>query len=315
MYSWKDKTTITVKFELDLQNNCFNTFLVTINWNAWLAKHNFRIQVIKSLCCKCTYIPIYAWHLSVLSYSRAIRSLQGMLLTMKHMQTVFSMQCKYHPNVPYQHQKIIMEICTIIFNTRKRGHVKHILKKDTWLVECKHLFQPLIYLIIIGNRFTYMNNKGTKPLSRIPLDLNIMPGLYEFNLQATVNNYGLPMQCGHWSIPVNCWGQIFYCNDNRIAECDISKTIKSSTAYILMNKVIMECLRPDHRGWELFKWRGVGTLVYSIMHRSRSRHRSTWGRQFVLFLYHLVGLRYWHGFVWWYDCSSYHGPHLYRFTH
>ena len=39
----------------------------------------------------------------------------------------------------------------------------------------------------------------------------------------------------------NCCGKTFHCNDNKITECDITDTYNSSTAYILLYKLIMEC--------------------------------------------------------------------------
>ena len=80
----------------------------------------------------------------------------------------------------------------------------------------------------------------------------------------------------------NCCGKTFHCDDNKITECDITDTYNSSTAYILLYKLIMECwggnmsrrafvvvqlgivecLQPDRGGWELIDSHGAGVIRY-----------------------------------------------------
>ena len=80
------------------------------------------------------------------------------------------------------------------------------------------------------------------------------------------------MNSGHYTAASNCSGKTFQCNDNKITECNIMDAYNSSTAYILLYKVIMECqggnmsrrtfvvagivecLQPDRGGWELIPW-------------------------------------------------------------
>ena len=112
-------------------------------------------------------------------------------------------------------------------------------RRDTWHRESKNFLQPPNYLIIIVNRITYSNNRITKNKSRIPLDLYIELGPYKFSLQASVDHHGYSMNIGHYTASINCCGKIFHCNDNKITECNITDTYNSSTAYILLYKLMV----------------------------------------------------------------------------
>ena len=112
--------------------------------------------------------------------------------------------------------------------------------RDPWHIESKQILQPPNYLIIIVNRMTYLNNRITKNKSRIPLDLYIKLGPYKFSLQASVDHHGYSMNSGHYTASINYCGKTFHCNDNKITECNITDTYDSSTAYILLYK-LMEC--------------------------------------------------------------------------
>ena len=150
--------------------------------------------------------------------------------------------------------------------------------RDTWHKESKQILQPPNYLIIIVNRITYSNNRITKNKSRMPLDLYIKLGPHKFSLQASVDHHGYSMNSGHYTASINCCAKTFHCNDNKITECNITDTYNSSTAYILLYKLmvcsggnmsrrafvvagIVECLQPDRGGWELIDSHGTGTVV------------------------------------------------------
>ena len=113
-------------------------------------------------------------------------------------------------------------------------------KKDTWHVESEHLLQPPNYLIITVNRFNYINDIITKNKSLIPLDLDIILGPYKFSLQATIYHPENFIHCGRYTASVNCHGQIFYCNDDRIMECNTIDTCNSSTVYILSPRLFVD---------------------------------------------------------------------------
>ena len=112
--------------------------------------------------------------------------------------------------------------------------------RDTWHIESQQILQPPNYLIIIVNRITYLNNRITKNKSRMPLDSYIKLGPHKFSLQASVDHHGYSMNSGHYTASINCCGKTFHCNDNKIPECNITDTYNSSTAYILLYK-LMEC--------------------------------------------------------------------------
>ena len=76
--------------------------------------------------------------------------------------------------------------------------------------------------------------------SRMPLDQYIKLGPYKFSLQASVHHHGYSMNSGHYTASINCCGKTFHWNDNKITECYITDTYNSSTAYILLYK-LMEC--------------------------------------------------------------------------
>ena len=110
--------------------------------------------------------------------------------------------------------------------------------RDTWHIESKQILQPPNYLTIIVNRSTYSNNRITKNKGRMPLDLYIKLGPYKFSLQASVDHHGCSMNSGHYTASINCCGEPFHCNDNKITECNITDTYNSSTAYILLYKLL-----------------------------------------------------------------------------
>ena len=103
--------------------------------------------------------------------------------------------------------------------------------KETWHIESKQILQPPNYLIIIVSRITYSNKRITKNKCRMPLDLYFKLGPYKFFLS---------MNSGHYTTSINCCVKTFHCNDNKITECNITDTYNSSTAYILLYK-LMEC--------------------------------------------------------------------------
>ena len=88
-------------------------------------------------------------------------------------------------------------------------------KKNTWHVESNHILQPPKYLIILVNRFRYINNNFTKDRCSIPMDMTVILGLHKFSLQATVDRHGPSMYSGHFTASINCCKKTFNCNDSR----------------------------------------------------------------------------------------------------
>ena len=90
-------------------------------------------------------------------------------------------------------------------------------KKNTWHVESNHLLQPPKYLVIVVNRFRYINNNFTKDRCSIPMDMTVVLGLHKFSLQATIDHYGpsmffWPLYCLYKLLQKNIllqWQQIY----------------------------------------------------------------------------------------------------------
>ena len=110
--------------------------------------------------------------------------------------------------------------------------------KNTWHVESNHILQPPNYLIIVVNRFRYINNQFAKDKCSIPMDMTVVLGYHKFSLQATIDHHGPSIYSGHYTTSVNCCNRTFYCNDNKITEFDMIKTKNSSTAYVVIYKLI-----------------------------------------------------------------------------
>ena len=48
-------------------------------------------------------------------------------------------------------------------------------EKNTWHVETNYILQPPKYLIIVVNRFRYINNYFTKDRCSTPMDMTVVP--------------------------------------------------------------------------------------------------------------------------------------------
>ena len=70
-----------------------------------------------------------------------------------------------------------------------------ILEKNTWHVESDYILQPPKYLIIVVNRFRYINNNFTTDRCSIPMDMTVVLGLHKFSLQATIDHHRLIYLC------------------------------------------------------------------------------------------------------------------------
>ena len=110
--------------------------------------------------------------------------------------------------------------------------------KNTWHVESNHILQPPNYLIIVVNRFRYINNQFAKDKCSIPMDMTVVLGYHKFSLQATIDHHGPSIYSGHYTTSVNCCNRTFYCSDNKITEFDMINTKNSSTAYVVIYKLI-----------------------------------------------------------------------------
>ena len=96
-------------------------------------------------------------------------------------------------------------------------------------VESNYILQPPKYLIIVVNRFRYINKNFTKGRYSIPMDMTVVLGLHKFSLQATIDHHGPSMYSGHHTDV-----KIFYRNDSKITEFEMIDTKKSSAAYVVI---------------------------------------------------------------------------------
>ena len=76
-------------------------------------------------------------------------------------------------------------------------------KKNTWHVESNYILQPPKNLIIIVNRFRYINTNVTKDRCSIPMDLTIVLGSHKFRMQATKDHHGPSKYSDHYTTSIN----------------------------------------------------------------------------------------------------------------
>ena len=105
-------------------------------------------------------------------------------------------------------------------------------------------------MIIVVNRFKYINNNSTKDRCSIPMDMALVLGLRKFSLLATIDHHGPSMYSGHYTAFINCCKKTFYCNDSKITEFEAIDTKNSSTANVVMYKLITSWTRTG--GWEFW---------------------------------------------------------------
>ena len=84
----------------------------------------------------------------------------------------------------------------------------------------------------------HINNQFAKDKCSIPMDMTVVLGYHKFSLQATIDHHGPSIYSGHYTTSVNCCNRTFYCNDNKITEFDMINTKNSSTAYVVIYKLI-----------------------------------------------------------------------------
>ena len=110
-------------------------------------------------------------------------------------------------------------------------------KTNTWHVESNYILQPPKYLIIVVNRFRYINNNFSKDRCSIPMDMTVVLGLHEFSLQGD--------HISSWTIYV-FWSLycIYVAKEHYIATTAKLRSLKwlipnkTSTAYVVMYKLI-----------------------------------------------------------------------------
>ena len=70
------------------------------------------------------------------------------------------------------------------------------------------------------------------------MDMAAVLGLHKFSLQSTIDHHGPSMYSGHYIASIKCCKRTFYCNDSNITKLEMIDTKNSSTAYVVMYKLI-----------------------------------------------------------------------------
>ena len=134
--------------------------------------------------------------------------------------------------------------------------------KNTGHVESNHIVQPPKYLIVVVNRFKYMNNKFTKDKCPIPMDATIVLGPHRFSLLATIDHHGPSINSGHYTTSVNC------CKKHSIA---MTAKLRSLKCFIqktpLLRMLLFINLYSRYwtglGGWGIYNPHGAGTSSLS----------------------------------------------------
>ena len=150
------------------------------------------------------------------------------------------------------------------------------LYKNTWHVESNHILQPPNYLIIVVNRFRYINNQFAKDKCSIPMDMTVVLGYHKFSLQATIDHHGPSIYSGHYTTSVNCCNRTFYCNDNKITEFDMINTKNSSAAYVVSINWLHNAFGLEQEDGNLIIPMALAHPLLPINSRSRNKRRNLW---------------------------------------
>ena len=70
------------------------------------------------------------------------------------------------------------------------------------------------------------------------MEMTVVPGLHKFSLLDTIKDHGPFIYFGPYTASTNCCKKI-YCNDSKIMELEMFHTTNSSTAYVVIYKLIM----------------------------------------------------------------------------
>ena len=70
------------------------------------------------------------------------------------------------------------------------------------------------------------------------MDMTAVRGHHKVCLQATIDHHGPSMYSGYYTASINCRKITFHCNDGKITEFEMIVIKNSSTAYVVMYKLI-----------------------------------------------------------------------------
>ena len=114
--------------------------------------------------------------------------------------------------------------------------------------------QPPKYLIIVVNRFRYINNNFDKDRCTIPMGMTVVLGLHKFSLQATIDHHGPSVYSGHFTKSISCWKK------------SIATTATLQSLNDLYQKLIITKITPM----------ALAHPLHPIRSRSRNKRRNLW---------------------------------------
>ena len=100
---------------------------------------------------------------------------------------------------------------------------------------------PIIFYnlrnILFVNRFRFTKINVTKDRRSKPMDTTVKLGSLKFSLRATIDHHGPSIHLGHYTASVNC-SKTFYCYNNKIVKFEITDSINSSAADVILYELI-----------------------------------------------------------------------------
>ena len=90
----------------------------------------------------------------------------------------------------------------------------------------------------ISPQMHQQNPADAPPESRGTIRIRRTPTESCLHLQRAIDHHGPSIYSGRYTTSVNCCNRTFYCNDNKITEFDMINTKNSSTAYVVIYKLI-----------------------------------------------------------------------------
>ena len=179
-------------------------------------------------------------------YHYFIRCLSSRQVICVHSRTIYNFRCMWTKVTFLSAQQYLYH--TPVNNVFTQESVNESLvkqsflrcKRDTWNTYSEHIVQPSKYIIIIGNRFNYIDSQSNKKVCFVHLDPNTMLGSCTFSIQDTTDHHELSVHCGHCTASVNCCGKTFYCIDGKITVCDMINTRGPSTSYTILHEFLVE---------------------------------------------------------------------------
>ena len=146
--------------------------------------------------------------------------------------------------------------------------------KNTWHVESGYILQPPQYLLLLVNRFRYINNNVTKYKCSIPMDTTVGLGPLKFSLRATIDHYGPSLHSGHYTASMNCCKNILLQQSHNYG---VWNYWHQKLLYCICYTIWIDwhiSLRLEQEGGSLIAPMALAHPLHLIDNRSRNRRRN-----------------------------------------